>query len=273
MARFMLGTEDLHYGLWKPGHEVKLSNMPAAQEAHTDLILENIPAGVKRILDVGCGAGVIAERLVLRGYQVDAVAPASQLLESAKARLGDRARVYEARFEEFQHADRYDLIMFSESFQYVPLDLVMPCCERYLNPGGHVLICDFFKRQGKKKSPISGGHKLHEFEKEIARRGMVMLRDIDITNETAPNLDLVNDFLQKVGKPAFASVMDYASKSRPFLTRMTRWWFREKLEKIQFKYFEGRRTGEAFREFKSYRLFLLQLPTVVPGAAAPVANA
>lgn len=260
MARYMLGTEDLHYGLWKPGNEVKLANMPAAQEAHTELILEHIPQGVKRILDVGCGAGVIAERLVQRGYQVDAVAPASQLLESAKARLGDRARVFESRFEEWKHDDVYDLVMFSESFQYVPLDQVIPCCQRVLRPGGHILICDFFKRPGMKGGPISGGHKLHEFEKEVARRGLVKLQDIDITDETAPNLDLVNDFLQKVGKPAYESVMDFASKSRPFWTRVARWWFREKFEKIEHKYFEGRRTGAAFREYKSYRLFLLQLP-------------
>ena len=53
MARYLLDSEELHYGYWSPGLEVKLQNLPLAQRAHTELILSHLPAGAGRVLDVG----------------------------------------------------------------------------------------------------------------------------------------------------------------------------------------------------------------------------
>ena len=42
-ARYLLDSEELHYGYWTPDMPVTLFNMPAAQRKHTDLILSHLP--------------------------------------------------------------------------------------------------------------------------------------------------------------------------------------------------------------------------------------
>ena len=266
-ARHLVGTEDLHYGLWAPGLPVKLANMPRAQAAHTQLVIDNIPQDVRRILDVGCGAGVIGEQLVQRGYTVDCVGPEGRLLARARDRLDGRASVHAARFQDFRTDDKFDLILFSESFQYVPLEDALPRCESMLRPGGYILICDFFKQPGRHGAPIGGGHRLQVFRDLVQSRGLNVVTDLDITAQTAPNADLADDFLREVGKPAYELVDAFARESWPLATRVSRWFMRKRLRKLEDKYFSGRRNAAVFAEFKSYRLVLLQRPVAAHAAA------
>lgn len=260
LARYLLDTENLHYGFWSDGLEVKLANMPAAQERYTDFLISHVPQEARSVLDVGCGAGVTAERLLERGMEVECVAPESGLLECARKRLGKRAKVHAAKFEEFEPGRRFDVVLFSESFQYIPFEQALPHALKFVNPGGHVLICDFFKQQGKKGSPISGGHKMHELVKQMDTLNLKVVQDIDITKQTAPNLDLVAEFLEQVGKPGYEMLMEHATATWPKLSKLGRWWFRKRIAKLEHKYFSGRRTGAAFAEYKTYRLLLLQTP-------------
>lgn len=258
LARYLLDTENLHYGYWANGLELKFQNLPAAQEKYTEFLLSHIPPGVNSVLDVGCGAGVTAEKLLERGCEVECVAPQTALLDCARQRLGDRAKVHAARFQDFEPSRKFDLVLFSESFQYVPFEQALPHALRFLDDGGYVLICDFFKVQGKKGSPIGGGHKLHEFIKQAAKLNADIVTDIDITAQTAPNLDLVDDFLTRVGKPGYEMLMEHAMATYPKLTRVVRWWNKEKIEKVEHKYFSGIRNAQTFSEFKTYRLLLLR---------------
>lgn len=75
LLNFFLGTRDLHYGLWQDDLEVCIQNLPAAQQRYSDFLINHIPAGVKRILDVGCGAGGLASELLARGFEVEGVSP------------------------------------------------------------------------------------------------------------------------------------------------------------------------------------------------------
>jgi hypothetical protein len=68
---YFLGTRDLHYGLWQDDLEVCIQNLPAAQQRYSEFLISHIPEGVKRILDVGCGAGGLASELLARGYEVE----------------------------------------------------------------------------------------------------------------------------------------------------------------------------------------------------------
>ncbi|MBX3460197.1 MAG: class I SAM-dependent methyltransferase [Planctomycetes bacterium] len=258
LARYLLDTENLHYGYWMPGVEVHFRNLPAAQERYTEFLLSHVPAGAKSVLDVGCGAGVTAEKLLERGLEVECVAPESGLLEAARKRLGERARVHAARFQDFAPTRKFDMVMFSESFQYIPFELALPHALKFIDSGGYVLICDFFKVKGKKKSPIGGGHKIYELEKQAAQLGCEILTDIDITEQTAPNLDLVDDFMRRVGKPGYEMLMEHAMASYPRTTKLVRWWKREQIDKVEHKYFSGLRTGKTFAEYKTYRLLLLR---------------
>jgi SAM-dependent methyltransferase len=268
LARYLLNTENLHYGFWTDDLKLDLFNMPKAQEKYTEFLLSHIPQDTKSVLDVGCGAGVTAEKLIERGCEVECVAPDSALLDCAKQRLGDRAKVFAAKFEDFPATRKFDVVMFSESFQYIPFDRALPHALEFLNPGGHVLICDFFKLQGKKGSPIGGGHKLHELMKQARGLSTEVVTDIDITPQTAPNLDLVDDFMRQVGKPGYEMLMQHAAASYPTMTKLGRWWFRKKLERVERRYFSGTRNAKTFAEYKTYRLLLLQKAAVPPTATA-----
>ena len=121
IGRFFLNTEDLHYGFWPIGKTANIQNLAEAQEAHSKLIIDNIPENTKRILDVGSGSGNLALKLINREYQVDCVIPSTFLAEQVQEKLGDRSTIHICKFEQVNEIEKYDLILFSESFQYVKL--------------------------------------------------------------------------------------------------------------------------------------------------------
>jgi len=78
MLRFyteVLGLEHLHYGLWEPEDERSLPGVRKAQARYANYLMTLIPAGVKTILDVGCGTGVMAAHLTQLGYTVEGLSP------------------------------------------------------------------------------------------------------------------------------------------------------------------------------------------------------
>jgi 2-polyprenyl-3-methyl-5-hydroxy-6-metoxy-1,4-benzoquinol methylase len=50
------------------------------------LLLRQLPLRSRRVLDVGCGAGVFAARLAQRSEQVDALDRSAEMIEEAKRR-------------------------------------------------------------------------------------------------------------------------------------------------------------------------------------------
>jgi SAM-dependent methyltransferase len=261
LFNFFLGTRDLHYGLWQDDLEVCIQNLPEAQKRYTDFLLGHVPEGVKRILDVGCGAGGVATELLARGYHVEGVSPSPLLSEAAQKQAGPDFVIHPGRFEDvsFAEDENFDLVMFSESFQYITLQTVLEDARKRLNPGGHILICDFFKTGAPGKSVIGGGHAVHKFQAALEKSGLEVLTDKDITSETAPNLDIVNQMGQELFYPTF-KLIGYAFESNhPWLAKFIRWKYQKKIKKINRKYLSGERTGESFRLHKVYRLLLLRL--------------
>ena len=262
LFRFFLGSRDLHYGLWQDDLEVCIQNLPEAQRRYSQLLISYIPDGVGRILDVGCGAGGVAAELLTRGYSVEGVSPSPLLSAAAREQVGDHFKIHHGRFEDvkFGPDEHFDLVMFSESFQYIKLSQVLENAKQRLKPGGYILICDFFKTNAPGKTVIGGGHPIDKFRQVLGNSGLEVLVDRDITRETAPNLDIVNQMGQELLQPTF-HLMGYAFASHhPWLARLIRWKYRNKIDKINRKYTSGERSGENFARHKVYRLLLLQLP-------------
>lgn len=257
-ARYLFGIEHLHYGYWPGDLRVEIGNLRQAQENHSDLIIRHIPAGVRTILDVGAGAGAFAQRLIAAGYKVDCVSPSPYLTQRARARLGEGPRIFECRYEDLKTEERYDLILFSESFQYLEMEQAFQVSGKRLCEGGYLLICDFFRKETPDRGPFGGGHPLGEFRGLIAGHRLRILADEDITPEIAPNLDLVADFVKQVVAPARDQVFHFLSSRHPLLLRLLRRIFRRHLQQAEEKYFSGKRSGANFQIYKSYRLLLLQ---------------
>ena len=118
-GRFFLNTEDLHFGYWPDGEKPTVKNFAWAQENHSNLIINQVPINAKNILDVGSGSGNLALKLLKLGYNVDCVIPSEYLARAVKDKLDNNARIHMCKFENLYINNQYDVIIFSESFQYV----------------------------------------------------------------------------------------------------------------------------------------------------------
>src|SRR5688572_8758981 len=192
LGRFMLDMRDLHYGYWTAELELTPQNIPQAQARYTDELMADIPADVRSILDVGCGAGNTAHKLLERGYEVDCVSPNAWLTAEARLLLGSRARVFESKFEDVTLDRTYDLILFSESFLFMKAEQALAKAESALRPGGYILISDIFKLPAEEKSPIGGGQDLRRHHALLAASRFTQLKDTDMTANIAPTFDLLN---------------------------------------------------------------------------------
>ena len=262
-GRHFLKINHLHYGYWPEDLELDIMNLHIAQDKYTNFLIDNIPQGTKTILDVGCGSGQNAKKMVEAGYHVDCVSPSPTLANNARELLGPGYEVYVSYYEDLQTDKRYDLILFSESFQYMKIEAAIKKSWGLLNDDGSMLICDAFKKDTEEKCPLSGGHYLSTFNTIIDSQPFELCKDIDITEQTAPNIDLENKMLMEVGAPAWDLFNKLMDSRYPLMAKLLRWKYRKKIDKIQRKYFSGQKSGDNFRKFKSYRLFIYKKIEVV----------
>jgi SAM-dependent methyltransferase len=264
-GRYFLKLEDLHYGYWTADLPVDIVNLHKAQENYTQFLISNLPDGIHTILDVGFGTGGVARRLIEGGYKVDGVSPSSFFADQGRQLLGDQVNVFECRYEDFETENRYDLVLFSESFQYIHVETALEKTRRLLNDGGYMLICDVFRKETEGRRHQKGGHRLDKFRELIRDYPFEPVQDIDITELTAPTIDILSDALKEAGKPALDSGLRFLSGRYPLAFRFFSWKYRKQFGKMDEKYFSGQRTGAKFKEFKSYRLLLYRK---VDGAGA-----
>ena len=262
--RWLTGAENLHYGLWT-GLEVTAGNLRAAQDNYSAKLFGYLPEGRLRILDIGGGAGETAKKLLALGHQVDIVVP-SAFLAGRCRETAKRAPVHETTFEAFQGKGPFDLCLFSESFQYIPLAESLPKCARLLAPGGKVLIADCFRTEAYQSREVhgpqpGGGHHLTAFEAAVAGSPFVVEVEEDITDAVAPSIDLEQQLFHVLGQ-GVTRVSGEIRGKRPtahwalakvigvFLSRKRRENLMERLTGTS-------RTSEAFRRFNRYRIIRL----------------
>jgi SAM-dependent methyltransferase len=256
--KFFFDTEYLHYGYWINGLKVDATNLKQAQENYANFLLSNIPEGVKSILDVGCGSGKFALDLYKSGYQVDCVSPSERLTAYARNILPNEVELFHGKYEEVKIEKKFDLILFSESFQYIDMHQSLGKSLEYLNDKGYLLLSDFFQTEEPGKSPLGGGHKLTEFREIYPQYPYTLVKDTDITKDIAPTMNLVNELTMEVVKPLAEMIGEILESKLKFLYRILKWKFRKKLDKLNNKHFQGQRNAENFIRYKSYRMMLFQ---------------
>ena len=273
LAQQLGDVQDLHYGLWDPDLPLSFANLRTAQQRYSDMILSQLPAstGDVRVLDVGCGTGNLISQMLDRGYLADGVIPAPDLGALVRQRVGVRSgyqpRIFECKFEDFPVAEaggRYDVVLFSESFQYIKPTDSLPIVQTLLKPGGMLLICDFFKTAahgdgGPGDKSFGGGHHQREFFDTMSKFPFRLMKDEDITRRVSPNLELLNSWLMNRARPAGQTIHTYLTSNYPLSTRMLMWFFRKKIRKLQYKYFSGYRSKETFEKYKTYHLLVYKL--------------
>ncbi len=231
-TKWLTGAENLHYGLWD-GLEVTAGNLRAAQDAYTTKLFKLLPKGKLRILDIGGGSGETARKLLELGHSVDIVVPSAFLAMRCRANA-PAATVHECMFEDLQMTQKFDLCLFSESFQYIPADIALSKAVGYLDKGGEIIISDCFRSEGFKGhvvgSTVGGGHHIGAFRKVLAAMPIKTLFEEDITASVAPSIDLEQGFFNVVGH-AVTRIDDELDKKK----RKTRWFLHRALATVMSK--------------------------------------
>ncbi|MCP3923746.1 MAG: methyltransferase domain-containing protein [Desulfobacterales bacterium] len=271
----LTGVEDLHYGFWDEDVKPEILEFKNAQIRYTEFVLSAVkneiedPANAK-ILEVGCGTGAMLAQLLSSGYRIDGVIPSEHLEkkvnEKVEKTVSDyKPRIFGCTFEailENHDVDKYDLIVFSESFQYVQIETNFSLLKTLLKEGGKVVICDFFKSVhhgdgGPGDSSFGGGHPIMTFYKLIEENNFMILQDKDITKNMSLNLELIEEILMERVLPTVQVLDKYTSLKYPTISKLVKFIYRKKLKKLKYKYIAGNRSRKTFERYKNYRLVVL----------------
>jgi hypothetical protein len=90
----------------------------------------------------------------------------------------------------------------------------------------------------------------------LGRSPFQIIEDIDITEQTAPNMDILDRATKEVMIPVASAADRFFHSQHPFILKIIKWWYRKKIEKAEKKYLQGKRAGKDFAEYKTYRLFV-----------------
>ena len=147
-------------------------------------------------------------------------AQAAFLNSQARALLGDRARIFECKYEDYNTTEKYDAVLFCESFQYVKVYEAFDKIMAQLRPGGQLIICDFFRTADDDRSSISGGHRLPHFREALSHHPFTQVEEIDITDRTAPTFTVIDSAFTQVLQPIWNEVDEAALATHPWLFKM-----------------------------------------------------
>lgn len=110
--------------------------LPHDYSPELDGFLDQLPPGAA-VLELGCGDGRDAARMIERGFDVDLSDGSPEMARMASERIGREVPVM--RYEELDAADKYDAVWCHASLLHVGWDDLPPiltAIHRALKPGG-----------------------------------------------------------------------------------------------------------------------------------------
>ncbi len=111
-----------------------------------DYIRQQTPLAGKKVLDVGCGGGLLCEAMAAAGARVTGIDLAPATLEAARLHLLESGldvdyRLLSAEALAGSEAGHYDVVTCLEMLEHVPdPESVINACVRLLKPGGTLVL-------------------------------------------------------------------------------------------------------------------------------------
>jgi MPBQ/MSBQ methyltransferase len=251
----------LHYGYWEtlpvPADELTIPRLRIAQQAYTVKLLDFIPKGTQTILDVGCGIGGNAAYLLDRNFAVEGLAPDPFQRERFLKCTADRTIFHLTTFENFRSTKFYDLILFSESSQYMSAVDIANGAAKILNSGGYVLLADMLRSDANyKEGMFSNCHVVTELHAALKQAGFTLVKSEDISAHILPTIDLYVDTFRRYGLNTMIYVADLIAIAVPPVHKLLRWIFRRWFKKLVV---EGLASSQLFEQHLCYEIQLWQL--------------
>jgi 2-polyprenyl-6-hydroxyphenyl methylase/3-demethylubiquinone-9 3-methyltransferase len=129
---------------WDPKGE--MGTLHTINPLRTNFIMENVTVREPRILDVGCGGGILSEALARLGAQVTGIDMSQPSLQVAQQHAQQQGLKIDYRYEKVEefaqkHAAGFDVVTCMEMLEHVPEPgKIVAACAQALKPGGHAVF-------------------------------------------------------------------------------------------------------------------------------------
>jgi len=126
---------------WNPRGE--MGTLHTINPLRMHFIMKNLTAPMPRVLDVGCGGGILSEALAKAGAHVTAIDLSDASLQVARRHAVPQGLAIDYRYERAEetatrHPGAFDATTCMEMLEHVPEPLkVIAACAQALKPGGH----------------------------------------------------------------------------------------------------------------------------------------
>jgi SAM-dependent methyltransferase len=135
-------------------------------------ILQQLPARMDAVLDVGCGTGGLTRLLAARARRVIGIDLSPEMVRMARLRSTDLSNI-EFQVEDVNEwrfpPDAFDAIVSVATLHHLPAEHFLARAAKALRPGGVLVVNDALRMAGPKDwmlaavaAPLSWGHRLRD---------------------------------------------------------------------------------------------------------------
>jgi 2-polyprenyl-6-hydroxyphenyl methylase/3-demethylubiquinone-9 3-methyltransferase len=136
--------DDVAQVWWDP--KGSMGTLHTINPLRTKFITDGLNLSGRKVLDVGCGGGILTEALARCGAQATGIDLSNESIEAAKVHARQQELDIEYRYENIdetasRHAGEFDAITCMEMLEHVPEPKkIIAACSRLLKPGGHAFF-------------------------------------------------------------------------------------------------------------------------------------
>ncbi len=135
---------ELAHRWWDPTSEFR--PLHEINPLRLEWINAKVPLAGKRVIDIGCGGGILAESMARKGADVTGIDLSEKALKvadlhSLESGVNMRYKLIAAEAMAAEEAGQYDVVTCMEMLEHVPDPAaIVQACAALVKPGGHVFM-------------------------------------------------------------------------------------------------------------------------------------